>query len=75
MCLHFCALAFYFHLLSMSVLSSLDTVLNDVAWPSKWPYTSADFEREDDSDDSLFYSQPRLVSSKLLLPFSFNTFR
>ena len=36
-------------------------VLRNPKYPPEWPYSPIDFERQDESDDSLFYSQPRLV--------------
>ena len=36
-------------------------VLRNPRYPPEWPYSPIDFERQDESDDSLFYSQPRLV--------------
>ena len=38
-----------------------EDVLKNPRWPEKWPYTPADFRREDESVDTYFYSQPRLV--------------
>eukprot|EP00040_Diaphanoeca_grandis_P016389 m.84549 g.84549 ORF g.84549 m.84549 type:complete len:288 (+) comp25766_c0_seq1:143-1006(+) len=35
-------------------------VVDTGGFPASWPYTSSHFEREDESDDSLFYSDPRL---------------
>eukprot|EP00439_Symbiodinium_sp_Y106_P038773 s2350_g4.t1 len=31
-------------------------------WPQGWPYKEDDFRRQDESDDSGFYSQPRFVT-------------
>lgn len=31
-------------------------------WPEKWPYTAADFRRQDESDDVDFYAAPRYVT-------------
>jgi hypothetical protein len=36
-------------------------VLKDPQFPPKWPYTPKDFTRQDESEDSYFYQQPRLV--------------
>jgi len=35
-------------------------VLEKAQWPEAWPYSAADFSREDESKDSNFYSFPRL---------------
>jgi len=32
------------------------------SWPASWPYKEADFRRQDESDDSGFYNQPRFVT-------------
>lgn len=39
----------------------VEKVLTNPKWPESWPYTEEDFKRMDESDDSLFYDQPRLV--------------
>jgi ubiquinone/menaquinone biosynthesis C-methylase UbiE len=36
-------------------------VLKAPQWPKKWPYRPQDFSRQDESSDSQFYDQPRLV--------------
>eukprot|EP00928_Gymnodinium_smaydae_P074835 TRINITY_DN57850_c0_g1_i1.p1 TRINITY_DN57850_c0_g1~~TRINITY_DN57850_c0_g1_i1.p1 ORF type:complete len:289 (-),score=3.18 TRINITY_DN57850_c0_g1_i1:197-988(-) len=36
--------------------------LQDVTFPDRWPWSKHDLSREDESDDQLFYSQPRLVA-------------
>ena len=36
-------------------------VLKKPQYPPEWPYSPLDFERQDESDDSIFYDQPRLV--------------
>ncbi|KAK4522849.1 hypothetical protein GAYE_PCTG30G0739 [Galdieria yellowstonensis] len=36
-------------------------VLREAQYPDTWPYTEEDFSRLDESNDQLFYSQPRLV--------------
>jgi len=36
-------------------------VLREAQYPDTWPYTEEDFSRIDESNDQLFYSQPRLV--------------
>jgi SAM-dependent methyltransferase len=41
---------------------SVNDVLKSPEWPEKWPYAPEDFKREDNDEDSCFYSQPRLVT-------------
>lgn len=36
-------------------------VLKNPKFPPEWPYSTSDFERQDESDDSIFYDSPRLV--------------
>jgi len=36
-------------------------VLKDPKFPPEWPFSAADFERQDESSDDIFYDQPRLV--------------
>ena len=36
--------------------------LREVRWPEEWPYTEADFARQDESTDTGFYSQPRICT-------------
>jgi len=36
-------------------------VLRSPKFPPEWPYSPEDFMRQDESDDGLFYEQPRLV--------------
>lgn len=31
-------------------------------WPEKFPFTDADFRRQDESDDVVFYKEARLVT-------------
>ena len=38
-----------------------EKVLQNPKWPPTWPYSDLDFSRMDESDDAIFYSQPRLV--------------
>jgi SAM-dependent methyltransferase len=38
-----------------------EKVLQNPKWPPKWPYSDSDFARMDESEDIIFYSQPRLV--------------
>mmetsp|Transcript_48411 Transcript_48411/g.75588 ORF Transcript_48411/g.75588 Transcript_48411/m.75588 type:complete len:232 (+) Transcript_48411:3-698(+) len=40
---------------------SVEEVLKNPKWPEKWPFTDADFKRQDETDDEEFYEQPRLV--------------
>jgi SAM-dependent methyltransferase len=47
--------------LAMSSISLADQVLSNPQWPAAWPYSPDDFERSDESDDGIFYSEPRLV--------------
>jgi hypothetical protein len=43
--------------------SMAEKVLQNPTWPPEWPYSEEDFKRMDESDDSIFYDSPRLVSS------------
>ena len=36
-------------------------VLKNPQYPPEFPFSPSDFERQDESDDSIFYDQPRLV--------------
>jgi hypothetical protein len=38
-----------------------ESVLKNPKYPPTWPYTPQDFDRQDESPDDIFYSQPRLV--------------
>ena len=38
-----------------------EKVLQNPQWPGEWPYSDDDFARMDESDDEIFYDQPRLV--------------
>jgi hypothetical protein len=38
-----------------------EKVLLNPKWPSEWPYSDVDFARMDESEDTIFYNQPRLV--------------
>lgn len=40
--------------------SMAEKVLQAPKWPAKWPYSEQDFARSDESDDDIFYDQPRL---------------
>jgi hypothetical protein len=37
-----------------------EKVLENPQWPAEWPYSEEDFYRQDESNDGLFYYQPRL---------------
>lgn len=39
----------------------IEKVLQNPQWPSEWPYSDDDFRRMDESNDGIFYQQPRLV--------------
>ena len=47
---------------SMTQTFSLVQVLENVQWPGEMPWSAEDFQRYDESSDTLFYSQPRLVT-------------
>ena len=48
--------------LSASTMKDLaEGVLKSPKFPPEWPYSPSDFERQDESDDSIFYDQARLV--------------
>lgn len=38
-----------------------EKVLKNPQFPPEWPFSPADFERQDESDDGIFYDQARLV--------------
>jgi len=40
----------------------IEDILKNPKWPEKFPFTDADFRRQDESDDVEFYEQPRLVT-------------
>ncbi len=42
-------------------MASINDVLKSPKWPAKWPFYPSDFKRQDESDDSGFYAEPRLV--------------
>ncbi|KAA8499346.1 Demethylmenaquinone methyltransferase [Porphyridium purpureum] len=46
--------------LSMKV--QIEDALKSPKWPEQWPFKPQDFQRQDESIDSYFYSQPRLVT-------------
>eukprot|EP00971_Amphidinium_carterae_P139237 2759089-Amphidinium_carterae.1 len=37
-------------------------LLQKVQWPAEWPYTPDDFRRQDEMDDTVFYSAPRFCT-------------
>lgn len=41
--------------------SIAERVLEAPKFPPEWPYTANDFARMDESNDSIFYDNPRLV--------------
>ena len=45
----------------------LSHALQDVAWAPEFPYTKADFKRQIESADGMFYKMPRLVCSLLFV--------
>jgi len=40
---------------------SVEDVLKNPKWPDQWPFSAVDFKRMDESDDEIFYGDPRLV--------------
>eukprot|EP00913_Durusdinium_trenchii_P002074 g1916.t1 len=36
--------------------------MREVRWPEEWPYTEADFARQDESTDTGFYTHPRICT-------------
>lgn len=46
---------------AFSTKSMAEKVLSNPQWPESWPYSKEDFKRMDESDDGIFYDQPRLV--------------
>lgn len=40
--------------------SMAEKVLDNPKWPPEWPYSPADFSRQDESNDAIFYDTPRL---------------
>jgi SAM-dependent methyltransferase len=42
--------------------SRVSKVFQNPQWPAAWPYKDSDFRRQDESDDSRFYDQPRFVT-------------
>lgn len=47
---------------SFVVAGDAPELLRKVQWPAEWPYTEADFARQDESSDNGFYSQPRICT-------------
>ncbi|XP_010242188.1 PREDICTED: uncharacterized protein LOC104586598 isoform X2 [Nelumbo nucifera] len=43
-------------------ISSVEQVLTNVEWPEEFPFKEEDFQRFDESPDSLFYETPRFVT-------------
>ncbi|KAK7314344.1 hypothetical protein VNO77_32864 [Canavalia gladiata] len=41
---------------------SVDQILKNVEWPQQFPFKDEDFQRFDESPDSLFYETPRFVT-------------
>jgi SAM-dependent methyltransferase len=52
---------FRYPISNVKMSSMISKVLENPNWPKKWPYTEQDFKRMDETDDGLFYSEPRLV--------------
>ncbi|KAE9585674.1 hypothetical protein Lal_00009892 [Lupinus albus] len=42
--------------------SSVDQILKNVEWPEQFPFKDEDFQRYDESPDSVFYDAPRFVT-------------
>ncbi|CAL0332216.1 unnamed protein product [Lupinus luteus] len=42
--------------------SSVDQILKNVEWPEQFPFKEEDFQRYDESPDSVFYDTPRFVT-------------
>ncbi|KAL6711391.1 hypothetical protein ACN47E_004325 [Coniothyrium glycines] len=59
-----------FNFFSAATLASMSSSTPDQIFPSTpyrpkydtWPYAASDFQRYDENDDTVFYSQPRLVT-------------
>jgi SAM-dependent methyltransferase len=47
--------------LAFTMSSMAEKVLEKPKWPDSWPYSDRDFARMDETNDEIFYSQPRLV--------------
>jgi hypothetical protein len=41
--------------------AKVSDVLKNPQFPPEWPYSAEDFQRDDESSDTYFYNQPRLV--------------
>ncbi|KAJ7519543.1 hypothetical protein O6H91_20G043500 [Diphasiastrum complanatum] len=48
--------------IAKSKSSEVEEVLKNVDWPSDYPYKKEDFQRYDESPDTIFYSSPRFVT-------------
>lgn len=46
---------------ALAMSSLVSKVLQNPKWPPTWPYTEQDFKRMDESEDQIFYQEPRLV--------------
>ena len=46
---------------ALRALIKVEDVLKTPKWPEKWPYSAKDFDRQDESPDTAFYDQPRLL--------------
>jgi hypothetical protein len=49
----------------VSMKEAAEQVLSNPKWPPEWPYTDADFTRQDETDDGYFYQSPRLWVCRL----------
>ncbi|XP_009603766.1 uncharacterized protein [Nicotiana tomentosiformis] len=47
---------------SASQKSAIEQVLKNVEWPEQFPFRDEDFQRFDESPDTLFYEMPRFVT-------------
>ena len=52
--------------IALSMKSMAEKVLQNPKFPPEWPYSAEDFKRMDESDDSIFYDSPRLVSGSVV---------
>lgn len=52
----------YASVLKADTQAIAEKVLTNPQWPAEWPYTKKDLTRMDDSNDSIFYESPRLVT-------------
>jgi Methyltransferase domain len=51
----------YQYQFGLSMNTMVPKVLQNPKWPDTWPYTEQDFQRMDNTVDTIFYSEPRLV--------------